>query len=67
MPRIQGQGQDFSPFEYRPEAEAGDDGGPYEPSRTREGFIEVIEMGRLVDVEGFRPASAASYYRRLIR
>lgn len=61
VPRIQPQGQDFLQWEYLPGPGRADDGGPYEPSRTREGFVEVIEMGRLVDVEGFRPASAASY------
>lgn len=61
VPRIQPQGQDFLAFEYLPGLGARDDGGPYELSRTREGFVEVIEMGRLVDVEGFSPASAASY------
>jgi hypothetical protein len=60
VPRIPPQGQDFLTWEYLPGPGRADDGGPYEPSRTREGFVEVIEMGRLVDVEGFRPASAAS-------
>lgn len=41
-----GTGQQFLPYEY---ANNNKDGGPYHIERTREGHIEVIEMGRVVD------------------
>ncbi|MEZ5456723.1 MAG: hypothetical protein R3F04_11525 [Lysobacteraceae bacterium] len=44
VPRIPAEGQSFDNFEYDFNNE---DGGPYEDSRTRSGYIEIIEMGRL--------------------
>ena len=44
VPRIPANGQPFINFEY---AANNQDGGPYEDSRTRSGYIEIIEMGRL--------------------
>jgi hypothetical protein len=51
VPRIKGNpsfpnGVPFVNFEY---ASNNDDGGPYELERTREGHIEMIEMGRVVN------------------
>lgn len=43
---IRDGGQEFLPFEY---ANNNPDGGPYHIERTREGHIEMIEMGRVVD------------------
>lgn len=37
------------------------DGGPEGFERTREGYIEVIEMGVLVDTADFAPATAATH------
>ena len=44
VPQVPDEGQSFINFEY---AANNDDGGPYEDSRTRAGYIEIIEMGRL--------------------
>ncbi len=44
VPAIPAAGQQFVNFQY---AFNNDDGGPYENSRTREGHIEMIEMGRV--------------------
>lgn len=44
VPQIPSEGQWFDNFQY---AFNNDDGGPYEDSRTRAGYIEIIEMGRL--------------------
>ena len=44
VPQMPAEGQSFINFEY---AFNNDDGGPYEDSRTRAGYIEIIEMGRL--------------------
>jgi hypothetical protein len=44
VPQMPAEGQAFNNFEY---AFNNDDGGPYEDSRTRAGYIEIIEMGRL--------------------
>ena len=44
VPRISVEGQAFDNFEYDFNNQ---DGGPYEDSRTRSGYIEIIEMGRL--------------------
>ena len=44
VPRIPVEGQSFDNFEYDFNNQ---DGGPYEDSRTRSGYIEIIEMGRL--------------------
>ncbi|MEZ5456505.1 MAG: hypothetical protein R3F04_10435 [Lysobacteraceae bacterium] len=52
VPAIPAAGQSFVNFEY---AFNNDDGGPYENSRTREGHIEMIEMGR---VTGSRATAA---------
>lgn len=43
---IRDGGQQFLPYEY---ANNNKDGGPYHIERTREGHLEVIEMGRVVD------------------
>lgn len=42
-------GQAFYDFEYS----VGTNLGPYSLSRTREGFVEVIELGRIEDAPGF--------------
>lgn len=60
VPRIKNNpqypnGVPFVNFEY---ANNNDDGGPYEVERTREGHIEMIEMGRVVnngDASEFAP------------
>ncbi|HRD74043.1 MAG TPA: hypothetical protein PK216_13605, partial [Aquimonas sp.] len=44
VPQISAEGQWFDNFEY---AFNNDDGGPYSNNRTRAGYIEIIEMGRL--------------------
>lgn len=44
VPQISAEGQWFDNFQY---AFNNDDGGTYEDSRTRAGYIEIIEMGRL--------------------
>lgn len=44
VPQMPAEGQSFINFEY---AFNNTDGGPYEDSRTRAGYIEIIEMGRL--------------------
>lgn len=51
--------QPFQNFEYSSPTR---DGGPYHLERTREGFVEFIEMGEVFDdaVGGFRPATAAT-------
>lgn len=63
-----GASQDFSEYEYSrfylPNT------GPHERSRTREGFVEVIELGRVEDVPGVGPTTAfpaASEIRRSAR
>lgn len=57
VPALGNQGLGFGDEQY---AVTHRDEGPYEISRTREGFVEVIEMGALVDVDsaGFLPAQA---------
>lgn len=52
--------QPFQNFEYSPPLQG--DGGPYHLERTREGFVEFIEMGEVFDDAdgGFRPATAAT-------
>lgn len=49
-------GQTFYDFAYA--GINGTDPGPYELSRTREGFVEVIELGRIEDVKNFAAADA---------
>jgi hypothetical protein len=48
----------FLNFEYNVQG----DGGPFHLERTREGFVEFIEMGEVFDDAdgGFRPATAAT-------
>jgi hypothetical protein len=59
VPAIPAAGEPFKNYEY---ALNNDDGGPYEVERTREGHIEMIEMGRVVDngdVSAAAPAPTA--------
>jgi hypothetical protein len=55
--------QPFFNFAYSPPSFG--DGGPYHLERTREGFVEFIEMGEVFDDAdgGFRPATAATPVR----
>jgi hypothetical protein len=46
VPAIPAAGEPFKNFEY---ADNNDDGGPYHIERTREGHVEMIEMGRVVN------------------
>jgi hypothetical protein len=55
-PRLPSSGQDFYRFDYAGPFSA--DAGPDQLSRTREGFIEVLELGRIENVEGFAAADA---------
>lgn len=50
-------GQNFLTYEY---AQTTKDGGPYHPERTREGHIEIIEMGRVVDDGDLSTGAGAS-------
>lgn len=56
VPAIPAGGQPFVNFQY---ANNNDDGGPYELERTREGHIEMIEMGVVID--GSDHAAAATH------
>lgn len=51
-----GGSQDFYDFTYA--GAAASDAGPHQLSRTREGFVEVIELGRIEDAENFAAADA---------
>lgn len=51
------EGQNFLDYEY---AGNSPDGGPYHPERTREGHLEIIEMGRVVDDGDVSSASGTS-------
>ena len=46
VPAIPAGGQPFANFQY---TNNNNDGGPYGLDRTREGHLEIIEMGRVVD------------------
>lgn len=59
VPPIPAEGHDFVNHLYATGTRK--DSGPYELSRTREGHIEVIEMGRLFDTPDFAPARAATH------
>lgn len=59
VPPIPALGLDFFNYDYATGTTK--DSGPYELSRTREGHIEVIEMGRLFDTPDFAPARAATH------
>lgn len=50
-------------FSTGPDADA----GPDQRSRTREGFVEVIELGRVEDVPGVEPTSAFPAASEILR
>lgn len=57
VPAIPAAGFPFVNFQY---ASNLDDGGPYGLDRTREGHLEIIEMGRVVDDEDTSAATGTS-------
>lgn len=57
VPAIPEDGKAFVNFQY---ASNNDDGGPYGLDRTREGHLEIIEMGRVVDSGDVSPTAGAS-------
>jgi hypothetical protein len=57
VPAIPATGFPFVNFQY---ASNNDDGGPYGLDRTREGHLEIIEMGRVVDDGDVSAATGAS-------
>jgi hypothetical protein len=59
VPAIPAAGQAFVNYDYA--LGTGKDTGPYEVSRTREGHLEIIEMGRVIDQAPFLSATAATH------
>lgn len=57
VPAIPAGGQAFVNFQYAANLR---DGGPYGLDRTREGHLEIIEMGRVVDSGDVNPAGGTS-------